>query len=162
MLDLIIRGGRVVTPWGVGQWDVAVAGEKIVAVAEPCALQDEAHRIMDASGKIVIPGGIEPHAHVASPVPGNPGATTQPPEPASRAALFGGTTSLTDFAIQHPGIDIEQAIEERTATSHCPTPQGATTRPPRMMRSSISESPCTAHLRLTCVYIVVFLYRTLL
>jgi dihydropyrimidinase len=116
MLDLVIRGGRVVTPWGVGQWDVAVAGEKIVAVAEPCTLQGEVGRILDASGKIVVPGGIEPHAHVASPVPGNPGARTQPPEPVSRAALFGGTTTLTDFAIQHPGLDIPQAIDERTAT----------------------------------------------
>ena len=35
MLDLVIRGGQVVTPWGVGNWDVAVQGEKIVAVAAP-------------------------------------------------------------------------------------------------------------------------------
>lgn len=115
MLDLIIRGGQVVSPWGVGSWDVAVEGEKIVALAEPGTLTGDVGRVIDAAGKIVVPGGIEPHAHVASPVPGRPGALTSPPEPVSRAALFGGTTTLTDFAIQHRGIDIFQAIEERTS-----------------------------------------------
>lgn len=38
MLDLIVRGGQVVAPWGVGMWDVAVHGEKIVAIAEPHSL----------------------------------------------------------------------------------------------------------------------------
>jgi predicted amidohydrolase YtcJ len=73
----LIRGGRVVTPWGVGQWDVAVAGEKIVAVAEPYTLQGDVGRTLDASDKIVVPGEIEPHAHIASPVPGNPGGFCQ-------------------------------------------------------------------------------------
>ena len=100
MINTIISGGQVVTPWGVGDWDVAIEGEKIVAVAEPGTLSRDVARIIDATGKIVVPGGIEPHAHVASPVPGRPGAETSPPEPVSRAALFGGTTTLTDFAIQ--------------------------------------------------------------
>jgi dihydropyrimidinase len=115
MIDLIIKGGQVVSPWGVGPWDVAVQGEKIVAVAEPGTLTGDVGRTIDATGKIVVPGGIEPHAHVASPVPGRPGAQTAPPEPVSRAALFGGTTTLTDFAIQQRGIDIFQAIAERTS-----------------------------------------------
>ncbi|MDP6496214.1 MAG: hypothetical protein QGI09_12655, partial [Dehalococcoidia bacterium] len=63
MLDLIIRGGRVAAPWGVGDWDVAVQGEKIVAVAAPGTLTDDAVRVIDASGMVVVPGGIEPHAH---------------------------------------------------------------------------------------------------
>jgi len=115
MIDLVIRGGQVVTPWGVGAWDVAIEGEKIVAVAEPDTLPREVGRVIDATGKVVVPGGIEPHAHVASPVPGRPGAETSPPEPVSRAALFGGTTTLTDFAIQQGNIDIFQAIQERTS-----------------------------------------------
>ena len=115
MINTIISGGQVVTPWGVGDWDVAIEGEKIVAVAAPGTLSRDVARIIDATGKIVVPGGIEPHAHVASPVPGRPGAETSPPEPVSRAALFGGTTTLTDFAIQQAGIDLFQAIEERTS-----------------------------------------------
>ena len=115
MLDLMIRGGQVVTPWGVGDWDVAVQGEKIVAVAAPGTMTDDVGRIVDATGKIVAPGGIEPHAHIAAPIMGHGDLTTAPPEQVSRAALFGGTTTLLDFAIQYPGIDINQAVQERTS-----------------------------------------------
>ena len=59
MLDYVIRGGQVVTPWGVGDWDVAIQGEKIVAVAAPGTLSGDIGRVIDATGKIVIPGGIE-------------------------------------------------------------------------------------------------------
>ncbi|HJN87776.1 MAG: amidohydrolase family protein [Dehalococcoidia bacterium] len=115
MLDLIIRGGQVVAPWGVGEWDVAVQGEKIVAVAAPGTLTEDAVRIIDASGKVVVPGGIEPHAHIAAPIMGQGDLKTAPPEQVSRAALFGGTTTLLDFAIQFPGTDVNQAIQERTS-----------------------------------------------
>ncbi len=116
MLDLIIRGGQVVTPWGVGDWEVAVQGEKIVAVAAPGTFTEEAGRVVDASGKIVVPGGIEPHAHIAAPfVAQGQNLSTAPPEQVSRAALFGGTTTLLDFAIQNPDIDVNQAIAERTS-----------------------------------------------
>ena len=61
MLDLIIRGGDVVTPQGVGNFDVAVLGERIAAVAAAGTLADDtAQRIIDASGKIVMPGGVDP------------------------------------------------------------------------------------------------------
>ncbi|MBI3330237.1 MAG: amidohydrolase family protein [Nitrospinae bacterium] len=113
MLDYVVRGGRVVTPWGVGAWDVAIQGEKIVAVAEPNTLTGDIGRVIDATGNIVIPGGIEPHAHVAAPIMGFPGMETAPPDQVSRAALFGGTTTLVDFAIQRPGIDIFKALDER-------------------------------------------------
>ena len=115
MLDLIIRGGQVVTPMGVGEWDVAVQGERIAAIAAPGTLGDEAGRIVDATGKIVVPGGIEPHAHISAPIMGHGDLKTAPPDQVSRAALFGGTTTLLDFAIQYPGIDIPQAVQERTA-----------------------------------------------
>ena len=103
MLDFVFRGGQVVTPWGVGNWDVAVQGEKIVAVSEQGTLTEDVGRIIDTSGKVVVPGGIEPHAHIAAPIAGHPGMETMPPPDVSRAALHGGTTTLIDFAIQHPG-----------------------------------------------------------
>lgn len=114
MLDLIIRGDQVVTPWGVGAWDVAVQADKIVAVAAQGILTEEAGRVIDASGKVVAPGGIEPHAHISAPIMGRGNLTTAPPDQVSRAALFGGTTTILDFAMQYPGIDIPQAIQERT------------------------------------------------
>src|SRR5258708_9797211 len=102
MLDLIIRGGLVVTPQAVGEMDVGVQGEKIVAVGWPGTLASDAGREINARGKIVIPGGIEPHAHIGIPVPehwaGIPEVMTQPPEAASRAAAFGGVTTIIDFA----------------------------------------------------------------
>ena len=77
MLDLIIRGGQVVTPQGVAELDVAVQGERIVALGWPGTLAADAGRVIDARGKIVVPGGIEPHAHISIPVPeqwaGRPG-----------------------------------------------------------------------------------------
>ena len=115
MLDIIIRGGQVVTPWGVGDWDVAVQGKKIVAVAAPETITDQVNRVIDARGKVVVPGGIEPHAHIGAPIMGHGNLRTAPPEEVSRAALFGGTTTLLDFALTHPGIDINQAIQERTS-----------------------------------------------
>jgi len=108
MLDLIVRGGKVVTPAGVGDWDVAVQGEKIVAVAEPGALPANGARVMDASGKIVVPGGVEPHAHIGGPrQPDRSGA-----EAVSRAAIYGGTTTVMDFANHIPGHDLHHAIGE--------------------------------------------------
>src|SRR6185295_2498500 len=68
MLDLIIRGGDVVTPQGVAKCDVAIKGEVIAAVAVPGALADaSATRIIDVLGKIVMPGGIDPHVHMRHP-----------------------------------------------------------------------------------------------
>ena len=108
MFDLIIRGGQVVTPSGVGKRDVAVRGESIVAVAGADVLTAEAAKVIDAYGKIVIPGGIEPHAHIGDRVqPERSGA-----EPASLAAVYGGTTTVLDFATQVPGHDLHHAVEE--------------------------------------------------
>ena len=104
MLDLIIKGGTVVTPDGVGLMDVGVRGEQIVAVAAPGVLDDLGQvESIDATGMIVLPGGIEPHAHINVPVPdywagGDDRVFTQPPEAASRAASFGGVTTYVDFA----------------------------------------------------------------
>ncbi|MFQ5861470.1 MAG: amidohydrolase family protein, partial [Dehalococcoidia bacterium] len=115
MLDLLIRGGTVVTPSGVGQWDVAVQGEQIVAVGAPESMPTEAARVLDATGRVVIPGGVEPHAHVSFPVPTQPPTETASPPEVTRAAVFGGTTTVVDFAEQMPGSDIFQAIEDKNA-----------------------------------------------
>jgi dihydropyrimidinase len=120
MLDLIVRGGLAVTPQGAGLMDVAIAGEKIAAVGAPEALKDmPAARIIDAAGKIVLPGGVDPHIHCSWPV--QPGKDGGPPElsagPAqvSRAALYGGTTTLIDFAVWNAGETLEQALSRRDA-----------------------------------------------
>jgi dihydropyrimidinase len=118
MLDLIVRGGLVVTPEGTGLWDVAIAGEKIAAVAAPEALKDiPCGRVVDATGKIVMPGGVDPHIHcswfVQPGKDGGPPVLSAGPAQVSRAALFGGTTTLIDFAIWNPGETLEQTLERR-------------------------------------------------
>jgi dihydropyrimidinase len=118
MLDLMIRGGQVVTPNGAGRWDVGVQDGRIALVAAPDVLQEvQAARTLDARGKLVIPGGIDPHIHCNWPV--NPGLDGTPPvfsagpEQVSRAALHGGTTTLVDFAIVQPGDTLEAALRRR-------------------------------------------------
>ena len=116
MLDLVIRGGTVVTPNSVGEWDVGIIGEQIVTVSEKNTLTRDIGREIDARGKIIIPGGVEPHAHVAAPIVFQPGnLETAPPEQVSKAALFGGTTTIVDFALCNPGSDIPIAVEERNS-----------------------------------------------
>src|SRR5919112_4881240 len=115
MLDLVIRSDRVVTPHGVGAYDVAIQGERIVAVAAPGTLTGDVTRTIDATGKFVVPGGIDPHTHCHWPVPfpGTPGSLSAGPEQVSQAALFGGTTTLIDFAAWETGETLQQTVERR-------------------------------------------------
>src|SRR5207247_600413 len=116
MLDLVIRGGDVVTPQGVGRWDVAVQGERMVAVGLPDP-ETLAGRVLDATGKIVVPGGVEPHTHLAHFISMHPedNLHTLGPEEDTRGMVFGGTTTHVDFCFVRPGTDIPQAIETRAA-----------------------------------------------
>ncbi|OGA46852.1 MAG: hypothetical protein A3F74_27480 [Betaproteobacteria bacterium RIFCSPLOWO2_12_FULL_62_58] len=123
MLDVVIRGGQVVTPCGVQFLDIAIQGEKVAMLAVPGA-QDivGAARVIDATGKIIIPGGIDPHIHCNWPSPpdpeGGPQRFSAPPLLVSRAALFGGTTTLIDFAIWNPGETLSRTIERRDKDWH--------------------------------------------
>jgi dihydropyrimidinase len=114
MLDLIIRGGDVVTPEGVINADVAIAGETIAAVAAPDTLPS-AKRIIEAPGHIVMPGGIDPHVHLHHVwiKPDGTPLVTAGPEQVGRAALFGGTTTYIDFAYWRDGACAREAIELR-------------------------------------------------
>jgi dihydropyrimidinase len=116
MLDLAIRGGQVVTPQGAGRWDVGVQGEQIAMVAMPGTLP-EAGRVIDAAGKIVVPGGVEPHTHLAHFIAMHPDENlfTLGPEEDSRGMAFGGTTTHVDFCFVRPGGDVATAIEQRAA-----------------------------------------------
>ncbi|MGE0716425.1 MAG: dihydroorotase family protein [Alphaproteobacteria bacterium] len=116
MVELIVRGDRVVTPHGVAACDVAVADGRIVAVAAMGAMPaGPGTRVVDAMGKIVMPGGVDPHVHCKWPLP-NPDGTvgeTAPPDVVSRAALYGGTTTMIDFARWTHGNTIPAVLEAR-------------------------------------------------
>ncbi len=122
MFDLIVRGGLTVTPGLTAPLDVAVTDGVIAAVTAPGEIAERAAREIDAEGLIVLPGGIEPHAHIAQRVQrewaGRDDVYTQSPEAASRAAAFGGVTSVIDFASPPRGADgtpgsIMEGIEQR-------------------------------------------------
>jgi len=117
MLDLVIRGGTVVTPQGTGQWDIGVQGERIAAVAMPGTLPTEG-RVIDATGKVVVPGGVEPHTHLAHFVGMFPEEQffTLGPEDDTRGMVFGGTTTHIDFCFVRPNqLDLGAAIEQRAS-----------------------------------------------
>ena len=117
MFDLVIRGNRVVTPHGVGAWDVAVKDGVIAALAAHGSFgPDQSARVIDAGGGIVMPGGIDPHVHCAwyipPHVPGGPAGRSEPPEVVSRAALWGGTTTLIDFAACKPDREGDESSSQ--------------------------------------------------
>ena len=118
MFDLIISSDRVVTPQGTGAWDICISGQTIAAITQPGQFtRDQAARIICAKGKLVIPGGIDPHIHSLWPIPPlreeQEVNYTDGPEVVSRAAIHGGTTSLLDFATWENGQTIEEAIKIR-------------------------------------------------
>src|SRR5881628_3605031 len=112
MLDLLIKNGQVVTPQGAGAWEIAVQDGKIAAVAAPGTFR-EATRVIDAAGKVVVPGGVEPHTHLAHRIQMHPDDDlhTLGPEDDSRGMAFGGTTTHVDFAFVRPGDDLPSVVE---------------------------------------------------
>jgi dihydropyrimidinase len=124
MVDLFIRGDTVVTPQGVGAYDIAIAGERIIGIAASGSFPvPPSARVIDATGKIVMPGGIDPHVHCKWHLP-NPDGTaglTEPPDIVSKAAVHGGTTTMIDFTRASQGANVRDAIEQREQDwkGHC-------------------------------------------
>lgn len=95
MLDLKIVNGRVVTPQGVYDWGIGVKDGKIAAIGESAGLP-EAGEVIDASGKVVLAGGVDTHVHAGD--PGFPyGFDT-----ATKTAAMGGVTTVVDMPVQFP------------------------------------------------------------
>ena len=109
MFDLLIRGGTVVTAETSALLDIAVEGERIVEIAPAGTLQGEAKRVLDASGCVVLPGGVDPHVHYGLKVFGVEAET----QDHSAAAAFGGTTTLIDFVFQAPPTSLGDAIKAK-------------------------------------------------
>ncbi|GIG56229.1 dihydropyrimidinase [Longispora fulva] len=102
MTGLLIKGGTVIGPSGATFADVLVEGETIAALFAPGrAPEDTARREIDATGKYVIPGGVDVHTHMQLPFGGTSASDTF--DTGTRAAAFGGTTTIVDFAVQRTG-----------------------------------------------------------
>lgn len=105
-MSVLIKNGHVVTASEDFKADIYIEGEKIVAIGKD--LKYDAKKIIDASGKLVFPGGIDPHVHLDMPFMGT--SSSDDYETGTRAALHGGTTMVIDFILQTQGDTLYNAL----------------------------------------------------
>jgi dihydropyrimidinase len=107
-MSILIKGGRVITAADDYVADVYVEDERISLIGE--SLDQAADKVIDASGKYVLPGGVDPHTHLDMPFGGT--VTIDDVESGQTSAAFGGTTTHVDFIIQPQGSSFADALEE--------------------------------------------------
>jgi dihydropyrimidinase len=107
-MSILIKGGRVITASDDYVADVFVEDERISLIGE--SLDQPADKVIDASGKYVLPGGVDPHTHLDMPFGGT--VTIDDVESGQTSAAFGGTTTHVDFIIQPQGSSFADALEE--------------------------------------------------
>jgi dihydropyrimidinase len=106
-MRILVKGGTIVTAVDHYKGDVLIEDEKIALIGT--AIDVQADKAIDASGKYVLPGGIDVHTHLDMPFGGTTSADDF--ETGTTAAAFGGTTSIVDFAIQYRGQTLHHAME---------------------------------------------------
>jgi dihydropyrimidinase len=106
-MSVLIKGGRVITAADDYVGDVFIDGERISLIGE--SLDVAADRVIDASGKYVLPGCVDPHTHLDMPFGGT--VTIDDVQSGQTSAAFGGTTTHVDFCIQAHGQTFAQALE---------------------------------------------------
>jgi dihydropyrimidinase len=113
-MSVLIKGGRVITAADDYVADLFVEDERISLIGE--SLDIQADRTIDADGKYVLPGGVDPHTHLDMPFGGT--VTIDDVESGQTSAAFGGTTTHVDFIIQPPGASFGEALEEWRAKAN--------------------------------------------
>ncbi len=113
-MRLMVRGGTVVTPSSTQRLDVLVEDETIVALSLPDSELSRwfaagCEQLVDATGRYVLAGGVDAHTHMEMPFGGTLASDTF--ETGTRAAIWGGTTTIVDFAIQPRGGSLHQGLE---------------------------------------------------
>lgn len=106
--ETIIKNGSIVTATDTYRADVAIANGKVAAIGADLPIEN-ASKVIDAANRLVLPGGIDVHTHLDMPFGGTTSADDF--ETGTRAAAFGGTTTLIDFAIQYKGQQLRQAFD---------------------------------------------------
>ncbi|MGH9247425.1 MAG: dihydropyrimidinase [Acidimicrobiales bacterium] len=114
MSRTVIRNGTVITATDEVAADVLVDGEKVAALAAPDTgigdtWESAADRVIDATRRYVIPGGVDIHTHMELPFGGTSASDTF--ETGTRAAAWGGTTTIVDFAVQTPGMSLREGLD---------------------------------------------------
>jgi dihydropyrimidinase len=109
-LSVLIKGGRIVTAADDYVGDIFVEDGKVSLIGG--SLDVEADKVIDAAGKYVIPGAIDPHTHMEMPFGGT--VSCDDFTSGTTSAAFGGTTTIVDFCLQQPG----QSLPDALATWH--------------------------------------------
>ena len=104
----VIRGGTAVLPQGTARVDIGISGEIIVAIGPDLA---PGVREVDATDRVVAPGGVDPHAHIEQ-VSGGGLLNADTFESATTSAAFGGTTTVISFAAQHVGHALDRVLAD--------------------------------------------------
>jgi len=107
-MSLLIKNGRIVTAVDNYEGDVFIDGEVVSVIGKELTIP--ADTVIDATGLLVMPGGIDPHVHLDMPFMGTFSSDTH--ESGTRAALFGGTTTAIDFVLQRQGHSLKEALAE--------------------------------------------------
>ncbi len=106
-MSILIKNGHIITASENYIADVYTEGEKIVAIGKN--LDYKAEKVIDATDKLVFPGGIDPHVHLDMPFMGT--YSSDDYETGTRAALHGGTTMVIDFILQTQGDSLHNALK---------------------------------------------------
>lgn len=107
-MSVLIKNGRIITATDNYVADIFIEGETIKTIGKNLAVT--ADKEIDATGKLVFPGGIDPHVHLDMPFMGTYSSDNY--ETGTRAALYGGTTMVIDFILQKQGNSLRSALEE--------------------------------------------------
>ena len=106
-MKTVIKNGRIVTAVDDYNADLLIEDGKIAMIAK--SIDIDADRVIDAKGRLVIPGGIDPHTHMELPFGGTSASDTF--ETGTIAAAYGGTTTIIDFAVQSKGQSLAEAVD---------------------------------------------------
>ncbi|MYA84992.1 MAG: amidohydrolase family protein, partial [Acidimicrobiaceae bacterium] len=112
-MTTLIKGGTVVSPTGADPAEVLIDGEQITAVLRPgsdiATAAEQGAEVIDATGRLVVPGGVDVHTHMELPFGGTFASDTF--ETGTRAAAWGGTTTIVDFAVQKTGENVRECLD---------------------------------------------------
>ena len=113
-MKTLIKNGRIITASDDYIADIYIEGETISAIGKDLNVKPD--KTIDASGKLIFPGGIDPHVHLDMPFMG--AFSSDNHETGTRAALFGGTTMVIDYVIQSKGESLHSALETWKGRAH--------------------------------------------
>ncbi|MCX6230041.1 MAG: dihydropyrimidinase [Bacteroidetes bacterium] len=115
MDKLLIQNAKIINATGIIEADILIEGSKIIRIEKHLYSDDLSVKTIDAKGKYVIPGGLDPHVHLDLPTPA--GNSSDDFYTGSRAALAGGTTSIIDFVTPSKGESLIKALHDRKAVA---------------------------------------------